>query len=275
MNKKCNCNKFLTLLENEFYRNFKNMIGIIFGFFVGHLVTAWVGITSIENEIDDALRNNPIEKALEIKRNSGFYDLYDHKGLEFIMLLAILIVVLYTLYIWNREWMGSSKSIYTLLALPIKKNYIILSKLFTMVVYTAFALLVQILTLFLDKKIMSWRIDKRFYIDESVLGVFSTDYFRTEYLNLISRDIFVSIATVLALILLLGLIILLFRSFKIKGLILGVILLAVYVGVFIGVPVYFNLYLEEAFVVRLILSIITSIIAFIFSKFLLENKVGV
>lgn len=275
MERKCNFNKFLTLFENDFYRSLITMLPMIFIFSIAQVFVAWRWISGEKERIDNILINEPITEFLNSRGTRSFDDLFAISSITFVMGLSVLAIVLYTLFLWNREWMGSSKSIYTLLNLPIKRSYILFSKWLTMIVFLSFNLLVQISTLFIDKKLMAWMIDERLYVDQSVLGVFSTNYYKADWYNLISRDIFVSIVTVIALVLLLSLAVLLFRSFKIKGLILGVIFLAVYIGPYIGVYFYFNLFMDEYFIFKLIFSMITCILSFIYSKYLLENKVGV
>lgn len=275
MNTKSNLNKFITLLENDVYRSLRTMLPMIFIFSIAQVFSAWNRISNMQANIDNMLRSKPIAEILNSREKCGFDDLFTMSNITLVMGLSILGVVLYTLFLWNREWMGSSKSIYTLLSLPVKRSYILFSKLLTMIIFLSFNLLIQISTLFIDKKLMSWIIDERFYLEQSVLGVFSTNYYRADWYNLISRDIFVSIVTVIALVLLLSLVVLLFRSFKIKGLILGVIFLAIYIGLYIGVYFYFNLFWDEYFTFKLIFSMITAILSFMCSKYLLENKVGV
>lgn len=275
MRNKSNLNKFITILENDLYRSLKTMLPMIFIFSVAQIFAAWIWISGDKERIDNILRNESITEFLNSRGTRGFDDLFAISSITFVMGLSVLALVLYTLFLWNREWMGSSKSIYTLLNLPIKRSYILFSKWLTMIVFLSFNLLVQIATLFIDKKLMAWIVDGRLYENQSVLGVFSTNYYKADWYNLISRDILVSIVTVIALVLLLSLAVLLFRSFKVKGLILGVIFLVVYIGSYIGVYFYFNLFMDEYFVFKLIFSIITCILSFIYSKYLLENKVGV
>lgn len=275
MTKKSNFNKFLTLLEKEFYRNLKLVFPLILILFMGHLVIAWNDISSMKEIVDTRLKNNTLDKLLRIKEYFGFDYFLNKQGhiITFIF-LSILIITLYTLILWNREWMGGSKSIYTLLSLPIKKSYIVCSKVITMLIFILFNLLVQILALFIDKGIIKLRVNSAFYVDESVLGIFSTNY-NVQFINLISKEFWVSLITIISVILLLGIIVLLFRSFKIKGLILGVTMLGLYVFIYVGTYYYFNLYYNEYYGFKVIFSLIITILTFAYSKYLLEKKVTV
>lgn len=275
MEKKCNFNKFMTLFENDFCRSLTTMLPMIFIFSIAQVFAAWKGISVIQERLDNMLRDKSATEVINTMSVSDFDNLFNISSITFVMGLSTLAVVLYTLFLWDREWMGSNKSIYTLLNLPIKRSYVLVSKLLTMIIFLSFNLFIQLSTLFIDEKLMSWIIDERLYVEQSVLGVFSTNYYKSDWYNLISRDIFVSIVTVIALVLLLSLVVLLFRSFKIKGLIVGVIFLAIYIGIYLGVYFYLNLFWDEYFIFKLIFSIITCILSFICSKYLLENKVGV
>lgn len=275
MTKKSNFNKFLTLLEKEFYRNLKLVIPLILILFMGHLVMAWNRISSMQEIVDIRLKSNTVDELLRIREYFGFnYFFNGNDDIIIFMFLSILIITLYTLILWNQEWMGGSKSIYTLLSLPIKKSYIVCSKVITMLIFILFNLLVQILALFIDKGIIKLRVNSAFYVDESVLGIFSTNY-DVQFINLISKEFWVSLITIISVILLLGLIVLLFRSFKVKGLILGVTMLVLYVSIYVGTYYYFHLYYNEYYGFKVIFSLIITILTFSYSKYLLEKKVTV
>lgn len=274
MEKKSNCNKFLTLLENDFCRNLKFVLPIIGGFWILHLIVSWGIVSSLSNKIGDWLSNNTIEEVLEAGKQVNFYDVLRFGQLVSIMYVSILAVTLYTIFLWEKEWFGSTKSIYTLLSIPVKRSYIVMSKILTMIIFIAFNILIQISTLFIDNAFMKLRLDEKLVVDKSVLFAFSTSS-RSNKLNLASIDA-VNLALILiTAVLLLSLIVLLFRSFKVKGLILGGVLFILYFVIYVYSRQVLNLYINEWFIFKLIFSLITSILTFNYCKYLLKNKVAV
>lgn len=276
MKKKCNFNKLITLFENDFYRSLKIVMPLIGIFFIAHIAVASIWVFDLKKITNEGINNPGLANMPSMSRRAaqyGCFSLFNQSGIDVVTAISIAVIALYTLLLWNREWRGGTKSIYTLLSLPIKKGYIVFSKLFTMIIFIGFNVLVQILTLFIDKSIMKYYINEKFYVEQDVLGVFATGY-RATWINLISKEIWASLVTIIAIILILGIIILLFRSFKIKGILLGVLLLVAYIGINAGVFIYFKLYWDEFYIFRIIFSLIASILAFEYSKYLLENKVA-
>lgn len=273
---KSNLNKFMTLLENDVYRSLKFVIPIIVAFFIAHIGFAYNTILNLKSVVSTDLKENrTIEELINEGLKFGFYDLFGD-SIYFVMIWSISAILIYTLLLWNMEWMGRSKRIYTLLALPVKRSYILLSKTCTILLFVVFNLVVQIATLFLDKFIMNLSIDKRLIIDESVLGVFSTSSYSNAF-NLTSNNIVFTVIFIITSILLVGLVVLLARSFKIKGLLLGILSLILYVAGLIGMTIiagcYF--YLNFKLMLCIIYSLISGILVYMLSNYLLNNKLEV
>lgn len=276
MKTKSNLNKFLTLLENDVYRSLKFVVPIIVAFFIAHIGFAYNTILNLKSVVSTDLKENrTIEELINEGLKFGFYDLFGD-SIYFVMIWSIVAILIYTLLLWNMEWMGRSKRIYTLLTLPVKKSYILLSKTCTILLFVVFNLVVQIATLFLDKFIMNLSIDKRLIIDESVLGVFSTSRYSNAF-NLTSNNIVFTVILIITSILLVGLVVLLARSFKIKGLLLGILSLILYVAGLIGMAIiagcYF--YLNLKLMLCTIFSLISGILVYMLSNYLLNNKIEV
>lgn len=276
MKTKSNLNKFMTLLENNVYRSLKFVVPIIVAFFIAHIGFAYNIILNLKSVVSTDLKENrTIEELINEGLKFGFYDLFGD-SIYFVMIWSIVAILIYTLLLWNMEWMGRSKRIYTLLSLPVKRSYILLSKICTIFLFVVFNLVVQIATLFLDKFIMNLSIDKRLIIDESVLGVFSTRLFSNAF-NLTSNNIVFTVILIITSIMLLGFVVLLARSFKIKGLLLGILSLILYVAGLIGMAIiagcYF--YLNLKLMLCTIFSLISGILVYMLSNYLLNNKIEV
>lgn len=276
MKKKSNFNKFLTLLENDIYRSLKFILPTILIFFIAHIGFAYNIILNLKSVITTHLKENEtIDQLINQGLQFGFCDLLGDT-LYFVIIWSAVAIVIYTLLLWNMEWMGRSKSIYTLLSLPVKKSYILLSKICTVLIFIAFNLVLQIATLFLDKFIMNLTLDKRLIIDESVLGAFATRLYSNVF-NLTSSNLIVTIILIITSILLLGLIVLLFRSFKWKGLFLGALGPIFYITGLIGVTILSDMgyFLRSRFMAVIIFSFIVAILAYMLSNYLLNKKIEV
>lgn len=275
MKTKSNLNKFMTLLENDVYRSLKFVIPIIVAFFIAHMYNSLSIISKFNEEIRPALQYHSVNELVENGQVFGFSEIFQKDTLT-IMSLSVLVIVLYTLLLWNKEWIGKSKSIYTLLSLPVKRSYILLSKTCTVFIFIIFNVVIQISTLFLDKFIITLWVDKRLIVDESVMGVYSASY--RNLFNLTSMNIVVSLVLIIASILLLSLIVLLFRSSGVKGFSFGLILLMVHsVSPFIITVIhrtYFKYLQVESLTLCLIFSLIVSFLVYRYCKYLLDQKIA-
>lgn len=287
VDKKSNLNKFLTFMENDLYRSLKIMVPIILLFFLGHIGAVIYRTNNFNNYVLDTLRRNRgLSRAEVIK---PIYDnavgmIINPAYVGMIMLISFVVIVSYTLILWNREWRGSSKSIYTTLSIPFKRVNILVAKICVIFIFLSVNLALQIAALFIDNALIKAMVAKEFTNNISVISYFSREYVMYgnnfnglygHYLVFEPRIIISDIVLALSMILLLGLIILLLRSFKLKGGVLGVIIFMAYMFLYGFIPAYFKFYLFEKLWFYMLFPLGISILSFIFSKYLIENKISV
>lgn len=287
MGKKSNLNKFLTFLENDFYRSLKVMIPTMVLLVIVHIGQTVITINNYMSTM------NSLAKRLQQDINtlqggeagpiSILLILRDSNVIQ-IMFLSFIIVGLYTLVLWNREWRGSSKTSYTLLTLPLKKVYILISKNLTILIFLGINFILQYCTLLIDKLLISMMVPKNLIINVSIFEIISgvckgeVRYGSPKFIAFLSLDIItitLNIVLVISVIVLLGLIVLLFRSFNMKGLVLGCAIFGAYVFSYIFTAGILKLYFYEGVYFRIFLPVIISILGFIWSNHLLEKKVSV
>lgn len=186
-------------------------------------------------------------------------------GAVFMMIL----IAIYAFLIWYRDWFGSNKTIYSLLVLPVNRMKIFGAKVLTIIlmgcsVVSTF-LIGAAASLYIDKAVL----DKVIIKDVTLLDTFSAAIDITAYLK---TDIVLLSLCVICIIFLL---VLLERSFKIKGIILGAIIAAVYVALNVVVATSMYLYTGEKIQLIAVIQIVFLAISITYSNHLIKKKVAV
>ena len=130
--------KFLTLLEIEF----RSLLLIIAGFFgavtVLSTLSAWSTSRDISNWTHRTIAQRGITVAEYVQHHGGYYGLNQvvGRGMQYAVFIFLFfgIIGAISLYIWNREWSGKSKSIYFLLSLRAPRIRILLTKTVAIIV---------------------------------------------------------------------------------------------------------------------------------------------
>lgn len=287
MDKKSNLNKFITFLENDFYRSLKVMIPTMVLLLIAHIGAAVITINNYKDSMNSIAKRLQQDvttiNGSEVGTISITSILRESNILQ-IMILSFVVIGLYTLVLWNREWRGSSKTSYTLLTLPFKKVYILISKILTIFIFLGINLIIQYSALFIDKLLINMMVSQNLIrnvsIFDFVTGVCRSEvtYTGSRFMFFLSLDIvtiILNIVLAMSLIILLGLIVLLFRSFNIKGGVLGTIIFITYILAYIFAPGFLKLYFYESIYFKVFMPSIISILGFIWSNHLLEKKVSV
>lgn len=281
MNKKSNFNKFMVLFENDFYRSLKFMIPVMIIFVITHLTSTIISISSYNKTINHSLKTNG--QLSEYDKYFSMNKLIAQNTIMQIMIISMVGVVLYTIVLWAREWSGAAKSSYTLLTLPVKRKYILTAKICTMIVYLSMNFILQLITLFIDNGLLKAMINKDNFINYDVLSCIMGIYkirskAEGDYMSLLSLDpvsLCVNFLLALSFIILLGLLVLLYRSFKFKGAFLGLAILVLYTIGYIFIPRLLKFYYFEILYFRGYYPILLIILGFMWSVTLLNKKVSI
>lgn len=196
--------------------------------------------------------------------------------------LGIISLVLYSFFIWYREWFGKNTFAYRLLMLPIPRMSIYFSKLVVIFIGIFSLVSIQIVSLYIGYLIGTAIMPSEYTIAVTFIEMlYSQDVFYS-VLPLQGGLFFLYIGLGLVGIIVLYTLILLERSFAIKGMVIGVIygIISVSVAVF---PLlfreifnnYFILYDSElALLVAGILILISSL-SILISRYLINHKITI
>lgn len=223
-----------------------------------------------------------VEEAWDMFGTFSFFDMTNTLWLVAPIALGISGMLFYSLFTWYREWFGKNTFAYRLLMLPIERMTIFFSKLIAVFI-SIFALLsTQMVSLAIGYPIVSMIVDSDFLYNLSLMEVIHMNpTFR--YLFPTNPRLFLAVNGIgLVFLLVLFTIILLERSFGIKGIILGVI----YGGAalaFIIFPAflsnilknYYILYSSETILIEIFVFIVIGLISIFISRYLIDNKITV
>ncbi len=203
-----------------------------------------------------------------IANNSPFY-------LGSFMLVFITIIG-YSIFIWYRDWFGKHLFIYRLLLMPIHRMTIYAAKFSAIVVMLLTLFASQLAFVPLQTKLLSMHLPNQLIEASSFSLLYSTNWL---YGPTVPMIVHTSITmTLLALLLFtLFLIVLLERSFRVKGVFIAIAYIAVVGCTSIASIVLLDrfLYSSELFVIALILGFVFSALAIVLSFYLLVKKISV
>lgn len=200
--------------------------------------------------------------------------------------LSAVTLLLYTVFIWYRDWMGKNSFIYRLLMLPTARRNIYWAKLTAILLLVLGLVGFQIAILPIEQLIYHMNIPKELSDPISLLELIR---YYPLFLVLVPNqltDFLLLYGTGAAFVSLIFTIVLLERSYRLKGLIAGILYL-IAAGMMLIAPLYlfdyqtsflhFNLYLYpmESLTIEMILILAVGLISLWISLFLLQKKVTV
>ncbi|GAA0789040.1 ABC-2 transporter permease [Hathewaya limosa] len=270
-------NKFWYLLNHEIYKSLKIVIPFFILSFLGHLLIIKDGITNINSEIKMFLDEGKTIKTFLADRGgiSLFEIVSKDDRLKMFICLGILVIFLYAIIIWLREWIGNNKTIYTLLTLPISRHKIILSKFSTIFLLGSTYLSLHIGTLFIDNIILKNSISKEVFYDMSPIKAITQRCYQSDIFPYNITDFNVYILIIITIVFLIFSCVLLERSFRWKGLILGIVSLVGISLLYVLVPEKLYFFTNETAIYYIFLSLILIICNYKLNYYLLCNKVHV
>lgn len=142
-------NKILTLYDIEFKRIYKLYFGLLFSFVFANLGGLLIALNNVVIKIAEKL---DVEKSFQllkkvsagkILRNYTISTVY--LFMNMLLIVAIIICFLYAVVIWYRDFIGKSKTSYTLFMLPNNKFDMYIAKLITVVTLIYGVMIAEIL----------------------------------------------------------------------------------------------------------------------------------
>ena len=273
-----NNNKFSYLLNNEVLRGFKLLLPLYGLLLLSYLIKIIRSIFEMENRFQNTLSNGGTVESFLMNFNGQKIQL-SHAFMSFdiivfIMFAGIGITIIYTAFMWYREWFGNNKTIYMLMTLPVSRTKIIISKLISALIFFYTFICFEIIGLFITKfsfdHILSKEIMVKEPLFEMIKGSLINQIFKFGVLdNLLSFLFLVSVTLVVFSATFIE------RSYGKKGLLMGIVYGIMFIALYIIVPNVIYLFSFERMIYELSISIISIILNFFLSKYLLERKVHV
>lgn len=189
-------------------------------------------------------------------------------------MLIISMIVVYSIFIWYREWFGSNKTIYTLLMLPMERMKIYYAKLLSIVLLIGTALGTLILSFFINYSIMLWRLPKEL-IEEAGFSKLFQNYILSTIVPVDYRDFLLYIVIGLGLLTGIFLMVLLERSYRFKGLFAGITLIGIYLFMYLLIFESGFFFIKEALIVSLAWGVLNFMGHVSWSKRLIIKKISV
>lgn len=274
----------LKLTNFELQRMSKFLFGLIGFTLVSNLIGYFYVPLRFMSRINQYIAENSasVEEALDMFGTFSFFDMTNSFWLLAPIAIGISGMLFYSVFTWYREWFGKNTFAYRLLMLPIQRMNIFFSKLITIFLGIFTLLSTQMVSLVIGYPIVSMIVDSNFFHDLSLIESIHMQ-FTYSFLLPINIGMFLAINGIgLIFLLVLFTIILMERSYGIKGIIMGVFYGATAVGLFIFpafipnlLKNYYILYDSEMILIEIFLFTLVGIFSILTSHYLINNKITI
>ncbi|UJF16499.1 hypothetical protein LZ578_05185 [Jeotgalibaca sp. MA1X17-3] len=220
------------------------------------------------NAVDFLNEHGPLQ-FLEIANNSYYF---------FSIVLGIIILAIYTVAIWYRDWLGKNSFSYRLLTLPGSRMSVFLSKFITLLFMILGLLAIQLLLIILEEKLLVMITPAQLY-QTNGLRQFML-YFQPFYMILPTTliDFILHYTLGISALATVFMMILIELSFKWKGILLDVGIVAGIILLFRGLYAigwFEYLYPIETLMFMIAFGVVLFIISVLVSRKLLNEKINV
>lgn len=211
----------------------------------------------------------------------SFYNVVDSIWIIAPIFVGITAILFYSIFTWYREWFGKNTFAYRLLLLPVARMNIFFSKLITVFISIFTLLATQMVSIAIGYPIISLIVDSNFLDQTSLIEILR----HSAFVFLFPMNVWYFLAiNGTGLVILLGLfsVILMERSFGVKGIILGV----GYVGLStliilapLSIPSvwqnYFIIYSTETLMIEIALFTLSGLLSIFISRHLINHKITI
>ena len=197
------------------------------------------------------------------------------------IMLCIAALLLYSLFIWYRDWLGKNTFIYRLLMLPTQRLNILFSKVTTIFLMVIGLIALQLVLLYIENSLFQMLLPTAYFNYSNLNQMIQSSYYLMMFYPT-SGLVFISrYSKGLLGLLVVSTVVLFERSYKIKGIVMGVcyavlvqlIFYVLYFMQFYEVMLY--LFASEIFLISLVLTVLASALSIWISHILLNKKVTV
>jgi len=196
------------------------------------------------------------------------------------IMIAVAALLIYTFFIWYRDWYGKNPFIYRLLTLPASRMNLFFAKLTAILSFVFGMLSLQVLLMLLEKQIIRWMIPEQFRIDLSIREAITGTYLQIFYPPSVSDFLLIyGLGTLLVFVFFTA--ILFERSYRLKGILMGIGFGVLSVFLYLS-PIYINslvlhgyFFTHEVFLLTLVSGLAVLIACVGTSRYLLKRKIRV
>lgn len=274
----------LKLINFELERISKFLFGLMGITLISNLIAYFYVPFRFMSRINKFMSENSasVEEALEIFGTFSFADMIHSFWIIGPIALGIAGMLFYSVFTWYREWFGKNTFVYRLMMLPIERMNIFFSKLITIFIGIFALLSTQMVSLAVGYPIVSMIINSDFFHNLSLMEAIHMNM-SFHYLFPINIRMFLTVNGIgLIFLLILFTIILMERSFGIKGILIGIfyggialslIIFPVFIPNFL--KNYYILYNSELILIEILLFIVVGLVSIFISRYLINNKITV
>ncbi|MDE1549660.1 hypothetical protein [Jeotgalibaca caeni] len=218
---------------------------------------------------------------LEFQEQFGpatYVDVVNNVFFNFAIFLGLILLCMYALGIWYRDWIGKNNLSYRLLTLPGSRMSIFFAKLLTILFMIAGLLALELVVIVLGDQLLSMIVPNELYQSTTLVQVINMHPVLFIVLPPTIVDFFVHYIVGISALVVLYMMILLELSYKWKGILIDFAIVAVsFLVVIVAVQssVFKYLFPHEVLLIGVFLSILCAVLAGFISKKLLQSKITV
>ncbi|EQB87013.1 magnesium-transporting ATPase (P-type) [Clostridium punense] len=275
--------KFIYLVNTELNRVLKFFIPTLIVYVALQIIQILIKISGVMRNIrENAYSNKVVGDMMNyedaIKSIGKAYNVHSFLDADSIIIMGFLLIIglilIYSIFIWYREWFGNNRTIYTLLMIPMERMKIYYAKLLSIILLIGTALGTLIISFFINYMIMLWRVPKDL-IEEAAFSKLFQNYILSTIVPVDYRDFLLYIVIGLGLLTGIFLMVLLERSYRFKGLFAGITLIGIYLFTYLLIFESGFFFIKEALIVSLAWGILNFMGHVSWSKRLITKKISV
>lgn len=275
--------KFIYLVNTELNRVLKFFIPTLAVYVALQIIQILIKISGVMRNIrENAYSNKVVGDMMSyedaIKSIGKAYNVHSFLDPDSIIIMGFLLIIglilIYSIFIWYREWFGNNRTIYTLLMLPMERMKIYYAKLLSIILLIGTALGTLIISFFINYIIMLWRVPKDL-IEEAAFSKLFQNYILSTIVPVDYRDFLLYIVIGLGLLTGIFLMVLLERSYRFKGLFAGIALIGIYLFMYLLIFESGFFFIKEALIVSLAWGILNFLGHVSWAKRLITKKISV
>ena len=203
--------QYIQLTNEEIKRSFKLYVIAVLVMAAIELVSVVVNVKLHERRIEDYLKANTAT-LYEAFNNIGKITFVDAASLfSYVTIIGMALVLIYTIQIWYRDWIGETKYIYRLLMLPGNRASIFFSKLTTVFLIIMSFLGIQWCLIQFGNLLFNWLVRENYKDISNLRSIGST---LGELFSLNLTNLFVILAVSMFIVSFMFLLVLIERSYR-------------------------------------------------------------